>query len=458
MPRAYFRLQCSTKELMAPQVVDLIIEAEWVIPVEPHGVVLEQHAVAVHAGRILDVLPQAAARAKYQAAQTVSRPGHVLLPGLINIHCHAAMTLMRGIADDLPLMTWLQGHIWPAEARFVGADLVRDGCRLAAAELLRGGVTCVNEMYFFPEVAAAVFSEIGMRAGIGLTVIEFPTAWASSADEYFDKCLAVYDQIKGNPLLRPAWAPHAPYTVSDASFERIRMYSDQLDIPVHVHVHETAFEVEDAFAKHGERPLSRLRRLGLLNRNLIAVHMTQLNDSEIAFCAEAGISVAHCPESNLKLASGFAPIEKMRRAGINLALGTDGCASNNDLDLIGEMRTAALLAKAVANDAAALDAASALRMATLGGARALGLESEIGSIEIGKAADLATLRLDQFDTLPVYNAISQVVYASNRRDVSDVWVAGQRKLDAGVLVDMDTQELAMLARAWGERIRAGLGK
>jgi 5-methylthioadenosine/S-adenosylhomocysteine deaminase len=443
---------------MTPQPIDLIIEAEWVIPVEPHGAVLEAHAVAVHAGRIVDLLPQKAAREKYQAAQIVSRPGHALLPGLVNTHCHSAMTLLRGIADDLPLMTWLQDHIWPTEARFVGADLVRDGARLAAAELIRGGVTCVNEMYFFPDVAAAVFGEVGMRAGIGLTVIEFPTAWASTADEYFDKCLAVYDQIKGNPLIRPAWAPHAPYTVSDASFERIRMYSDQLDIPVHVHVHETAFEVEDAFAKHGERPLSRLRRLGLLNRNLIAVHMTQLNDSEIAFCAEAGISVVHCPESNLKLASGFAPVERMRRAGINIAVGTDGCASNNDLDLIGEMRTAALLAKAVAQDASALDAASALRMATLGGARALGLEAEIGSIEIGKSADLTTLRLDQFDTQPVYNAISQCVYASNRRDIADVWIVGQRKLDAGVLVDTDTAQLSRMARDWGERIRAGLGR
>ena len=440
------------------QAIDLILEAEWVIPVEPRGVVLEGHAVAIDKGRIIDLLPKIEAARKYLAAETVSRPGHVLMPGLVNIHCHSAMTLLRGIADDLPLMSWLQDHIWPTEAKFVGADLVRDGARLAAAELLRGGVTCVNEMYFFPEVAAAVFSEVGMRAGIGLTVIEFPTAWARSADEYFDKCLAVYDQIKGNPLLRPAWAPHAPYTVSDASFERIRMYSDQLDIPVHVHVHETAFEVEDAFLKHGERPLSRLRRLGLLNRNLIAVHMTQLNESEIAFCAEAGISVAHCPESNLKLASGFAPIEKLRKAGINIAIGTDGCASNNDLDMLGEMRTAALLAKAVANDAAAVDAASALHMATMGGARALGLESEIGSIEVGKSADLCMLRLDQFDTMPVYNAISQVVYASNRRDVSDVWVAGVRKLESGVLRDFDTQALTANARAWGERIRAGLGR
>ena len=440
------------------QAIDLILEAEWVIPVEPRGVVLEGHAVAIDKGRIIDLLPKIEAARKYLAAETVSRPGHVLMPGLVNIHCHSAMTLLRGIADDLPLMSWLQDHIWPTEAKFVGADLVRDGARLAAAELLRGGVTCVNEMYFFPEVAAAVFSEVGMRAGIGLTVIEFPTAWARSADEYFDKCLAVYDQIKGNPLLRPAWAPHAPYTVSDASFERIRMYSDQLDIPVHVHVHETAFEVEDAFQKHGERPLSRLRRLGLLNRNLIAVHMTQLNESEIAFCAEAGISVAHCPESNLKLASGFAPIEKLRKSGINIAIGTDGCASNNDLDMLGEMRTAALLAKAVANDAAAVDAASALHMATMGGARALGLESEIGSIEVGKSADLCMLRLDQFDTMPVYNAISQVVYASNRRDVSDVWVAGVRKLESGVLRDFDTQALTANARAWGERIRAGLGR
>ncbi len=443
---------------MAPQNVDLIVEAEWVVPVEPHGVVLDQHAVVVDHGRIVDILPSTEVADRYAAASHVRRPGHALLPGLVNSHCHSAMSLLRGLADDLPLMQWLQDHIWPAEARFVGADLVRDGSRLAAAELLRGGVTCVNEMYFFPEVAAAVYAEVGMRAGIGLTVIEFPTAWASNADEYFDRCLAAYDEIKSQPLLRAAWAPHAPYTVSDASFERIRMYSDQLDIPVHVHVHETAFEVEDAFHKHGERPLSRLRRLGLLNRNLIAVHMTQLNDSEIAFCADAGITVAHCPESNLKLASGFAPIEKLRRAGINIAIGTDGCASNNDLDMFGEMRTAALLAKAVANDAAAFDAATALRAATLGGATALGLESEFGSLVIGKSADLCLLRLDDFDCLPVYNAISQIVYSSNRRDVRDVWVAGVRKLEDGHLVDFDTGQLAGLARAWGERIRAGLGR
>ena len=433
--------------------VDLLIEAEWVIPVQPSGVVLEHHAVAVDQGRIVAVLPMAEARARYAARETVSRPGHALIPGLVNIHCHSAMVLMRGLADDLPLMSWLQDHIWPTEAKFVGAEMVADGTLIAAAELIRGGVTCVNEMYFFPEVAAATLKRVGLRAAVGLTVIEFPSAWASHADEYIDKGLALADELKHEPMLRACWAPHAPYTVSDASFEKIRMYSDQLDLPVHVHVHETAFEVEDALRQHKERPFSRLKRLGLVNRNLIAVHMTQLTESEIAACAEAGVSIAHCPESNLKLASGFAPIEALRRAGVNIAVGTDGAASNNDLDLIGEMKTAAQLAKAVARDAAALDAAAALQMATLGGARALGWDERIGSIEVGKDADLTMIALDQFDTLPVYHPISQIVYASNRRDVRDVWVRGERRLDGGRLTGFDTEHLAATARGWGARMR-----
>ena len=434
--------------------IDLLIEAEWVIPVQPHGLVLADHAVAVDRGRIVAILPQAEALRYCRPRQTVSRPGHALLPGLMNLHAHSPMSLMRGLADDLPLMRWLHEHVWPVEAKFVGAEFVRDGVRLAAAEMLRGGTTLVNENYFFPEVAAATYAEIGMRAAIGLPIIEFPSAWAQTIDEYFDKCLAVHDAVRGNARQITTLAPHAPYTVSDQSFERIRVLSDQLDIPVHLHLHETQFEVEDAFSRTGERPIARLRRLGLLNPHLLAVHMTALNDSEIAQCAEAGVSVAHCPESNLKLASGFCPVEKLRRAGINVALGTDGCASNNDLDMFGELRTAALLAKAVAADASALDAASALRMATWCGARALGIDAEVGSIEVGKAADLITLKLDQFDTLPIYNAISQVVYASNRRDVRDVWIEGVRKLDDGQLLDFDVAELAQMARGWGDRIRA----
>jgi 5-methylthioadenosine/S-adenosylhomocysteine deaminase len=318
--------------------------------------------------------------------------------------------------------------------------------------MLRGGTTCCNESYFFPDVQAASYARLGFRALVGLPYIDFPTPWAKSADEYFDKGLEVHDNYRGHPLVRTAFAPHAPYTVNDAAFERIRMLADQLDIPVHCHVHETAHEVSEGQRLYGMHPLARLERLGLLNRQLIAVHMTQLTEAEIALCAQRGVSVVHCPESNLKLASGFCPVEKLRRAGVNLALGTDGCASNNDLDMIGELRTAALLAKGVAGDAAALDAPSALRMATLGGARALGLEREIGSIEVGKQADVVLLRQDSVEATPCYEAISQLVYAGARSQVQDVWLAGRRRVADGQLLDIDVAALRRKAAEWQQRI------
>jgi 5-methylthioadenosine/S-adenosylhomocysteine deaminase len=434
--------------------VDLVIEAGWVVPVEPHGVVLVDHAVVVDRGRVVALLPRREAETRFRARQRVERPDCVLLPGLVNAHVHNPMTLMRGVADDLPLMVWLQQHIWPVEAQVMGPQFVADGIELAVAEMLRGGTTCCNENYFFPDVQAATYKRLGFRALIGLPVIEFPTAWAQSQDEYFDKALAVHDQWRADALVRTCFAPHAPYTVSDASFERLHMLADQLDLAVHCHVHETAHEVEEAVAKHGMRQIARLDRLGLVNSQLIAVHMTQLTESEIELVAERGASVVHCPESNLKLASGFCPVEKLRLAGVNLALGTDGCASNNDLDMFGEMRTAALLAKGVAGDAAALDAASTLRMATLGGARAIGLDAEIGSIEPGKAADLITLRLDVLEAQPWYNAVSQLVYASGRQQVRDAWVAGQPRLVDGQLPDTDVPALLAKARQWGQRIAA----
>jgi 5-methylthioadenosine/S-adenosylhomocysteine deaminase len=349
-------------------------------------------------------------------------------------------------------MRWLKEHIWPAEAKAIGPEFVRDGVELAIAEMLRGGTTCCNENYFFPDVQAATYRRLGLRAMVGIPIIEFPSAWAKSRDEYFDKGLAVHDEFRGEPLIGTSLAPHAPYTVADESFARIRMLSDQLDIPVHLHLHETRQEVEDAKREHGARPFARMRALGLVNDHLIAVHMTDLIDAEIAACAENGVSVAHCAESNLKLASGFCPAEKLRRAGVNVAIGTDGCASNNDLDMFGEMRTAALLAKAVANDASAFDAASALRAATLGGAKALGWEERIGSIVPGKAADLVAVRLDAIETEPMYNAISQLVYATGRHQVSDVWIAGIRKLLEGELVDLDPGEIRAKARRWRERL------
>ena len=437
-----------------PQTVDQILEARWVIPVEPHGVVLEHHAVALAGDLIAEVLPTTLAREKYTNANRVDLSGHALIPGLINAHTHNPMTLMRGLADDLPLMTWLQQHIWPAEARVLSAQFVRDGVELAIAEMLRGGTTCCSENYFFPDVQAATYRRHGFRAVVGLPIIEFPSAWAQSRDEYFDKGLAVHDEFKGEALITTTLAPHAPYTVADESFARIRMLSDQLDLPVHLHLHETAQEIEDSRKQYGMRPMARLQALGLVNDHLIAVHMTQLLDTEIERIAEAGASVVHCPESNLKLASGFCPAEKLRRAGVNLALGTDGCASNNDLDMFGEMRTAALLAKGVANDASAFDAAFALQAATLNGARALGLADRIGSIAAGKQADLAAVHLDALETQPLYNAISQLVYATGRNQVSDVWIAGVRKLENGTMPGIDINALREQAAAWQQRIAA----
>jgi 5-methylthioadenosine/S-adenosylhomocysteine deaminase len=437
-----------------PQPVDLLIEARWVVPIEPHAVVLENHAVAVQGDRIVALLPIADARAAYAPRERVELAEHALIPGLVNSHTHNPMTLLRGLADDLPLMVWLQQHIWPAEAKVIGPEFVRDGVELAVAEMLRGGSTCANENYFFPDVIGATYRKLGFRAVVGLPVIEFPTAWANSQDEYFARAGEVHDSFRGDPLVSTAFAPHAPYTVSDESFGRIRLQSDQLDIPVHLHLHETAHEIEEERKKSGLRPFQRLQRLGLVNDRLIAVHMTQVTEGEIAACASAGVSVVHCPESNLKLASGFCPAEQFRRAGVNLAIGTDGCASNNDLDMFGEMRTAAQLAKAVAQDAAAFDAAFALRAATLNGARAMGLEASIGSIEPGKQADLAAVRLSDLETQPLFHVASQLVYACNRQQVTDVWIAGHRKLAARELIGMDTAAILARTRAWRERIVA----
>jgi 5-methylthioadenosine/S-adenosylhomocysteine deaminase len=436
----------------APASCDLLIEAGFVVPVVPHGVVLEHHAVAVTGGRIVAILPVAEARTRFAPRETVSRPDAALIPGLVNAHTHNPMTLLRGVADDLPLKVWLQEHIWPIEGAVIGPDFVADGITLAIAEMLRGGTTCVNENYFFPDVQAATYRHHGFRARVGLPVIDFPTAWAASDDEYFEKAGEVHDQWRDDALIATAFAPHAPYTVNDANFERVRMLSDQLDVPVHLHLHETAQEVEQSLEKYGQRPIARLDRLGLVNDRLIAIHMTQLTEAEIHLCAERGVSVVHCPESNLKLASGFCPACALERAGVTLAVGTDGCASNNDLDMFSETRTAALLAKAVAQDAAALDAFSALRAATLGGAKAIGFDDRVGSIEPGKEADLVCVDLSALETQPLHHVVSQLIYATGRQQVSDVWIAGRQKLRQRVLVDIDIDGVIANARQWRERI------
>ncbi|WP_018954057.1 TRZ/ATZ family hydrolase [Thioalkalivibrio sulfidiphilus] len=436
------------------ETIDTLIKARWIIPVEPDDTVLEHHALAIRAGRIVALLPSAEADSRYRADTVHELPHHALIPGLVNTHTHAAMSLMRGLADDLPLMEWLKGHIWPAEGRWVGAEFVEDGTQLAMAEMLRGGVTCFNDMYFFPEITAHAAARAGMRAALGLIVIDFPTAWAANADEYIAKGLALYDDHKDEALLSFCFAPHAPYTVSDEPLKRIRTLANELDLPVHMHVHETAHEVEESMARFGMRPLERLAQLGLVGPNLLAVHMTQLEDAEIAHLAEAGAHVLHCPESNLKLASGFCPVQKLLDAGVNVCLGTDGAASNNDLDLMGEMRTAALLAKGVAGDAAALPAAAALRMATLNGARALGLGEETGSLVPGKAADVVAVDLGALESRPVYHPVSHLVYATGRQQVTHVWVAGKALLKDRRLTTLDLEAIQARAMAWQERLKA----
>ncbi|PWT73337.1 MAG: TRZ/ATZ family hydrolase [Proteobacteria bacterium] len=435
-----------------PENVDLIVVARWVLPIEPAGAPLEDHAVVVDGGRIRAVLSATRARSEYAARRTVELPSHVVLPGLINLHTHAAMSLMRGLADDLPLMQWLKEHIWPAEGKHVSPDFVYDGTLLACAEMLRGGVTLFNDMYFFPEHAAQAVLDARMRAALGMICIEFPTAYASDAQDYLSKGLAVRDQFSAEPRLTFCLAPHAPYTVSDRSFEQIATYAAELDVPVHMHLHETEDEIREGMTRFGVRPLERMQRLGLLNPNLIAVHAVHLNDAEIALLAEHGASTVHCPSSNLKLASGVARLERFIEAGLNVGIGTDGAASNNRLDVFEEMRLAALLAKAQSGRANAVPAETALRMATLDAARALGLDHRIGSLAPGKEADMIAVELNGIALAPVYHPASHLVYAASRDDVSHVWVAGELLMENRRLTTLDESELLAKARSWQARI------
>ncbi|MFF3702319.1 TRZ/ATZ family hydrolase [Pseudomonas qingdaonensis] len=431
--------------------LDLLLLPSWLVPVEPAGVVLKGHGIGIRDGLIAFIGPREDAL-RLQATEVRELPGCLLAPGLINAHGHAAMTLFRGLADDLPLMTWLQEHIWPAEARWVDEAFVRDGTNLAIAEQLKGGITCFSDMYFFPKIASECVHDSGMRAQIAVPLLDFPIPGARTFDEGLHLGVELFGDLRHHPRITVALGPHAPYTVSDANLEKVRVIAEELDAPVHMHLHETAFEVQQSIDQCGERPLARLARIGLLGPRLQAVHMTQVSDDGLALLVESNTSVVHCPESNLKLASGFCPVERLWQAGVNVAIGTDGAASNNDLDLLGETRTAALLAKAVSGSASALDAHRALRMATLNGARALGLEAVTGSLELGKAADLVAFDLSGLAQQPIYDPVSQLVYASGRDCARHVWVAGRQLLDERRLTRLDEQALHASACGWGQRI------
>lgn len=431
--------------------VDQIIHARWTIPCKTNQI-LENHALIIHNQKILDLLPSSEVEKKYTSPLVEHFRTHALTPGLINTHTHIGMNLFRGLADDLALMDWLNHHIWPAERAFVSQELVYDASRLAAAEMIRSGTTCFNEMYFFLSATAQAADEAGIRGQIGITVIDFPTAWAQDVDDYLNKGLRFHDEYKTHSRIGCTLAPHAIYTVSEKSLSKIATLAEQQHLKINMHIQESADEVEQSLAQTKKRPLKRLHDLGLVTPNLIAIHMTQINEEDLAILQEGKPQLVHCPESNMKLASGTAPVQTFRAQGLNVALGTDGVASNNDLDMISEMRAAALLAKLSSKNPQALTAAETLQMATLNGAKALGLDQITGSLCIGKAADFIAINLEEIETQPLYNPCSQIVYAASRQQVTDVWVEGKRLMKKRELLTLDEKELLKKASAWQKKI------
>tara|TARA_S200000501_G_C20793362_1_gene730578 strand:+ start:33 stop:1403 length:1371 start_codon:yes stop_codon:yes gene_type:complete len=438
---------------------NLVIEAAWVLPIVPEGVILKDHAVAIRDdGTIASIFTIANPPAEFSGWDRLHLTEHVLLPGLINAHGHAAMSLLRGYADDLPLHTWLNDHIWPAEGKHVDPDFVSDGTTLAIAEMLSTGTTCMVDSYFFPDTVANTCMETGIRAQISLPVVQFPNAWAGTEAEHITKALRVFDQFKSDRHkdagITMAFAPHAPYTVSDEAFQKILMYSEQLEIPIHLHLHETENEVLDAVRDNNQRPFARIAALGLLSPGLQTVHMTELVAEEMDQMAAAGVHVAHCPQSNLKLASGFCPVAELTQRGINVAIGTDSAASNNNLDMIEETRHAALLAKGVSRDATAVNAHQAIRMATLNGARMLGIEEQVGSLELGKRADVIAVELSHLNLQPVHDPVSQLVYAASGHQVSHTWVNGHLLYHENQFTTIDPARLQARVDRWREQLQS----
>ena len=432
---------------------DLVVKARWILPVEPAGRVFENHAVVVTGGRIVAITP-CAALSEYPAREVMDRPDHVLIPGLVNAHTHAAMTLFRGIGGGHNVDDWLRQLIWPLESRLVDADFIADGTELAIAEMLLGGVTCFADMYFHPDVTAQVAARSGIRACIGLPVLEQPTGWAQGLDEYLERSLELRDRYRSDPLIDTCFAVHSPSLTQDSTLSRLRTLADQLQSLVMIHLLESPSERARETRRHGRGPLERLESAGLVNDLLLAVHCVQADTAEIGRLSLAGASIVHCPASNLKLASGIAPVPEMIDAGLNVALGTDGAASNDSLDVLGEARLAALLAAGVTGRPNAITPAMALEMATLAGARALGIAETTGSLASGKWADIACLKLAGPRADPVLDVAASILNAAGRSAVTDVWVAGRPLVTDGRLSRIDVTALGERARRWGTRVLA----
>lgn len=440
-----------SKSKTQPRAVDAILNAHFIACMDAKMQVLTEHALVIERGKIIAIAPQQEIAQRYCAAV---HQCDLLIPGLINAHCHSPMSLLRGIGDDMPLMDWLQQRIWPVEQAVINAAFIQAGSQLAMAEMLLSGTTCFADMYHFPDIVGTIAEDIGIRAVVGLIAIDAPSAWAQNRSEYLSKGAQVYDQFKHSPLVSTILAPHAPYTTSDETLIQLRALGDELGIGMHMHIHETQAEVDAALENSGQRPLARLKKLGLLNPELMAVHMCALTDEEINWLATHNCHVVHCPQSNMKLASGICPVATLVARGINVALGTDGAASNNDLNMFAEMQTAALLAKVASQNPQALPAMEVLKMATINGARALGLDHITGSLEVGKAADIVAVDLNSIHCQPVYDPIAQLIYSAGRDDVSDVWVAGKQLVKARQLCHLNARQLIKTAQYWRDTIRA----
>lgn len=438
----------------SPSSYNLRIDCGAVVTVNNAKHLLREHTILVSDGVIVEICPTADCM-HIIAQETYHLPDHAVMPGLVNAHGHAAMSLLRGIANDLPLHEWLEKHIWPAEAQWVTEEFITDGTALAIAEMLKGGTTTFSDMYFYPEQAASKIDALGMRAQLTCPILDFPTSWGAGPDEYIAKTMSLHQLYADNDRIDIAFGPHAPYTVSDAPIEAIANAAKANGIKVQMHIHETQQEIADAQAQNGQRPLARLNKLGLLDHEIAlqAVHMTQLTDEEVSLLNDTGTHVIHCPESNMKLASGFCPTQKLLDADVNVALGTDGAASNNDLDMFSELRTAALIAKGHTGDASAICADTAIRMATINGAKALGIEEKVGSIEIGKQADLIAIDLAHLNTRPSYDVIADLVYNTMASQVTHTWVAGDLLLDCGQLTKIDEHQLMQRATNWANKIK-----
>ncbi len=433
--------------------VDLIISTPWIVPIIPKGRVLEGCSLVVDNGVISALCATEQVEHHYEPAEWVKLPNHVLMPGLINSHCHAAMNLLRGYADDTSLDTWLKERIWPAEQAHVCEDFVTDGTQLAIAEMIATGTTCFSDMYFYPEAVASVANDTGMRAQVCFPILTFANAWAQDAEDHLRKGLKLSDNYRSNDLINIGFGPHAPYTVDDDSLRRIATLSNELQAPVQIHLHETKQEVDNALKESGKRPLERIHELGILSPSTQCVHMTQISDKDIEALVSTGSHVVHCPQSNLKLNSGLCPTQKLLDAGINVSLGTDGAASNNSLDMFAEIKTAALVGKLAADDASAVSAQTGLEMATINGAKTLGLESSIGSLQPGKQADLIAVDFSTVNAMPVHNVISQLVYSTSGQQVSHSWIAGKALLKDRKFTTFSIEKLKTKVNYWEETLQ-----